>query len=309
MPMTRCRLISLLLSTLSVHTAHGCTALGVTPGASVDGSVFVSHSSDAEGEGDPRAFKVEAESHAAGAMRPVYDYTARTQSYAVSGDHNLTPIGHIPQVPHTYGYLKEGYGMMNEKQVSIGESTTSSRSPVDEVKPVSRGGRALLSAYTLIELGLERCSSARCACETMGTLAESYGYYQDAGTPSGEAFIVGDTSEVWVFHILPPLTAADEYGAIWAAARVPDGHVTVVPNTFVIRDIGLDDTDNFVYSRSLTGAASSLGAWREGEPLDFTRVFGAGEYGACARQQQRTFAAPRLPLPPPLPSLPCCCPP
>ena len=274
-----------LLAYVVVDLGSACTAVGVTPGASVDGSAFVSHSSDAEGEGDPRVYKVEAKTHKPGTLRPVFDYPP-----GLSGARK-PPIGHIPQVARTHGYLRETYGMMNDKQVSIGESTTSSKSPIDEVQPASRGGTALLSAVTLTEIGLERCDTARCACETMGTLSEQFGFFQDAGTPTGEAFLVGDRNEVWIFHILPPLKAEDTYGAIWAAARVPDGHVTALPNTFTIRGIDLEDGANFLYSQSLVGAAEAVGGWRAGEALDFTKVFGAGEYGSKYYSGRRVWRA------------------
>ena len=100
-----------LLAYVVVDLGFACTAVGVTPGASVDGSAFVSHSSDAEGEGDPRVYKVEAKTHKPGTLRPVFDYPP-----GLSGARK-PPIGHIPQVARTHGYLRETYGMMNDKQV------------------------------------------------------------------------------------------------------------------------------------------------------------------------------------------------
>ena len=36
-----------------------------------------------------------------------------------------TPLGFVPQVARTRGYLREAYGMINDAQVVIGESTAS----------------------------------------------------------------------------------------------------------------------------------------------------------------------------------------
>ena len=243
---------SLFSIALLCHVASACTVIGVARGATADGSTLVSHSSDAEGAGDPRVVKVTGGEHAEGSRRPIYDFGNAT-----------VPMGYLPQVSHTYSFLREQYGMINEKQVTMGETTCNSASPVDAIKPVSRGGGALLSIVSLGELALERCDSARCAVSLMGSLAETYGFYQDAGTPTGEALVVGDPTEVWIFHVLPPLRPDDEsggVGAIWAAARVPDGSVTAVTNAFVIRTVPVEGADgaNFLFG-SACGAVE-LGA-------------------------------------------------
>eukprot|EP00965_Chrysotila_dentata_P205995 6183290-Pleurochrysis_carterae.AAC.9 len=60
----------------------------------------------------------------------------------------------------------------------------------------------------------------------------------------------------FIFHILP-----DESGssAIWAAQRVPDDHVAVVANAFVIRQINVSDPTNFLFSRSVHETATAKG--------------------------------------------------
>ena len=64
----------------------------------------------------------------------------------------------------------------------------------------------------------------------MGALAEKYGYgFND----DGEMFAVSDPNEVWVFEIMPvgPLWSPEtgKPGAVWCAQRVPDDHVSRLP--------------------------------------------------------------------------------
>ncbi|KAF4692520.1 hypothetical protein FOZ63_005945 [Perkinsus olseni] len=105
----------------------------------------------------------------------------------------------------------------------------------------------------------------------MGDYAEKYGYYG-----SGEALVVADGEEVWVFHVTPDDTAES---AVWAAQRVPKGHATIVPNTFIIREIDPADGDNFLYSTNMYDIALRYGWWDGSGLLDFAYAFGAGEQG------------------------------
>jgi len=88
----------------------------------------------------------------------------------------------------------------------------------------------------LTVIALERCATARCAITTMGTLAQEFGYYAaDVSNPEGgEALSVVDAQEAWMFHILPDQAGS---GAVWVAQKVPDSHVSVVANSFVIRNV------------------------------------------------------------------------
>lgn len=62
------------------------------------------------------------------------------------------------QVNHTYALIEGLYGIINEHQVAIGESTCSGRF---WTKPVGRGGKALLELGELTSIALERCTTAR----------------------------------------------------------------------------------------------------------------------------------------------------
>ena len=51
-------------------------------------------------------------------------YSRGVPEYYPKGNETIfEPIGLIPQVAHTYAYFEETYGVINEKQVAISEST------------------------------------------------------------------------------------------------------------------------------------------------------------------------------------------
>ena len=76
-------------------------------------------------------------------MRPVYGYRAAYPRFVgyergetflpentdtsiypwKAGEGDFAPSGHIAQVAHTYAFIDGGYGIMNEHQLSMGEST------------------------------------------------------------------------------------------------------------------------------------------------------------------------------------------
>jgi dipeptidase len=116
---------------------------------------------------------------------------------------------------------------MNEHQLAMGESTCAARF---WAAPPSAGGNARMEVREMSKIALERCKTARCAISLMGELGEKYGMYAadwsggDASLgEAGEALTVIDTEEAWVFHVLSDDKGT---GAVWAAQRVPDNHVS-----------------------------------------------------------------------------------
>jgi dipeptidase len=184
-------------------------------------------------------------------------------------------IGSIPEVATTYAYIDGAYGIINEHQVAIGESTCGARYVS---KPVSQGGAALFDISELSRLALQRTKTAREAIQLMGDLAVQYGYYgaewegEGMYGEAGEALTVTDTKEAWMFHILPDDTGKS---AIWAAQRVPDNHIAAVANQFVIHEVELNNTEFFMASPNLHEVAVRNNLWTPdaGVPFDFTRVY------------------------------------
>ncbi len=218
-----------------------------------------------------------------------------------------TPYFYLPQVEHTYGYILGTYGIQNEKQVSIGESTCGA---VFYATPVTSAGKAALHMPVLTELAMERCDTARCAVELIGGLSVQYGFYgpdtdvsvDKAKSEAGEALIVSDPQETWVFHILPDDTGAS---AIWVAQRVPDEHITAVANQFVIGNIDFADRQTFLYSDNIVSAAEKNHLWTNtsksgtANPFNFLQVYGLNIKSVgyqCTRRVWRIFtlAAPSL---------------
>ena len=143
-----------------IAVADACSTFLVGKRASFDGSVLVTHSDDGEGNPDARLSYVPGSTHEPGAKRPVWPDLednprfvgdARGATYApgasVPADAPCTePIGFIDQVDRTFGYHEGNYGIINEKQLAIGESTCSGRFVA---KAAGSGGEALFCVNEL----------------------------------------------------------------------------------------------------------------------------------------------------------------
>jgi len=262
-----------LLGCLAVPLAEGCTTIAVSAKASAHGSTMTTHTNDCA-TCDTRVAYIYPRDWPEGSTRPIYpaqlNYPRfvgdRSPTYAPLPGQVLTqPMGHIPQVPHTYGYWEAGYGYINEHGLTLGESTCAA-------KFSSTNATALLSITELTRLAMERCMTARCAASTMGGLAEEKGFLnEDPGTSGGgESLTLADGAEAWVFHIT---SGPGGHGAFWVAKQVPEGHVALVANDFVIREVDCDDA-TFLCSTELLGRAAAAGVYSGVGKFDWMRSMG-----------------------------------
>jgi dipeptidase len=262
-----------LLSVVAI-SAFTCTTIAVTKGASVDGSVMVTHTADC-GSCDFRLVRIPAADHEPGSLRPVYPFIEEYPRYVgkdmgpgydTPGFEPTKPLGYIEQVPHTYAYFDAVYGVMNEHQLSIGECTTAGN-----VYAMPKENVCIFDVAALSRVAMERCTKAREAIQLMGELAVKYGYYG-----WGETLTVADTEEVWVFEIT---ATPDQKSALWVAKKVPDGEVFVESNEFRIREVLRNDPD-MMYSPNLFAVCEAEKWWNpeKDKELDWLRTVSPGEY-------------------------------
>lgn len=84
---------------------------------------------------------------------------------------------------------------------------------------------------------------------------------------------------------------------------MPEKHVAVVANSFVVRDVDFANTETFVVSKNMKTVALRSRRWDGHAPFDFTRVFSGPEMGhrySSGRRMWQAFRllAPGVSLPP-----------
>lgn len=264
---------------------EGCTSVTVGCKASVDGSVFTSHTDDSH---RTRSWMdvIPAANHKKGETVTLYKRMA-CDSFAMP-TYRHQPIGAIPQVEHTWAYINTAYPCMNEKQLGIGESTFGGR---DELQ----SDEGLIDCQRLCQLMLQRCTTARQAIAMADSLTLLYGW-----NDFGEVLTIADPKEVWHFEIVGP--GKGKTGAVWVAQRVPDEHIAVNANASTIKQINLQDKEHFMASENIFDVARDNGWWNEKEPFLFCMAYAPNSRTSVAsrRREWRVFdlLAPSLKLDP-----------
>ncbi len=220
--------------------ADACTSVAVSKGASADGSVMISWTYDVAGFMAPLQF-YPGGTHAKGDSVDIFGFR--------EGEH----LGRIAQVGRTYRVV----GNMNENQVAISETTFTGREEL-------HGGDGIFDYGNLIYVTLQRATSARDAIRIMDQLAKTYGYKD-----TGESFFIGDKNEVWVVEFIGK--GEFERGALWVAARIPEGYMAAHANQARIRQVNWNDKENWMWADDLVDFAKKRG-WFKGNKRDFSFV-------------------------------------
>ena len=217
--------------------SKACTSMIVTKGASKDGSVMITYIADAMFH--PTLDFYPAADHKPGDSLDIYDWD--------DGAYR----GKIAQVAHTYKVV----GLMNEYQVSIGETTAGGREEL-------HNKTAILDYGTLMRIALQRSKTAREAIETMIKLTDEYGYASEC-----ESMSVSDKNEAWIFEIIGK--GPGKKGMNYVALRIPDGYICAHANQARIREFPLKDKENCLYNADIIDFAIEKGYYKKDSKTPF----------------------------------------
>lgn len=252
--------------------SDACTNLIVGKKASVDGSVICTYNCDGFGFAASLGFSRPGR-HEPGEM------IAIRQGWGPDAK-----VNYIPQVEYTYGVV----GLVNEKQVSIVETTWDGRKEL-------RNPDGWLDYFTLMNLTLQRAASAREAIGIMHELVQEYGY-----NATGESFAVCDKEEAWFMELIGK--GPGRKGAVWVARRLPDDCITAYANASRIRQfpqakklnkkLGYSIVEGeCMYSNDVISFAREMGYYNGADKdFSFREAYGPLDFGAIRYCEARVWS-------------------
>ncbi|MBN2280568.1 MAG: C69 family dipeptidase [Candidatus Marinimicrobia bacterium] len=220
--------LGLLIVHLYGQDGFNCFSIIAGKDCTVDGSVLFGHNEDDGGDQIVNMYKVPRLKHTPDEIITLKN-GGKCQQVALT---NAYIWLEMPGMEFSDGYL-------NEHNVVIASDNCPSKEDQPELTDGGIG-------YWLRRLMAERAASAREAVKIGGQLIEKYGY-----TASGRTYCIADPHEAWVMCVVN--------GKHWVAQRVPDDKVMIIPNYYMIQEIDLSDTLNFVGSDDIIEYAISRG--------------------------------------------------
>ena len=240
---------------LSDHS-YGCTVLIAGKHTTEDGSILFAKTEDDGGMHVDYLWRF---------SRGQHDQEAFLQA-------NLEGLK-VPQREQTYSYWLDEcppthYSNMvvNEWGVALGSNGCQSREdPIEKLEQrgqIEQGGIGFMLRIILAQ----RAKTARQAVLMAADLIDRYGY-----RASGRNLNIVGPDEAWQLQMVR--------GKHYVARRVKDSEVAVVSNTFSIREVDLDDRNNFIASPDLIEYAIDRG-WYDPETdgeFDFAEAYASRE--------------------------------
>jgi dipeptidase len=245
-------------------SAIGCYAVVVGKDASTDGAVLLGHNEQNYGQRYLNFRKVPRIEPKAGDMV------------------KLLGGAEIPQIKESYAFLWSenpgiayGDGYFNEWGVAVVSDGCPDRA--EDLQQLHKEGQLVKGGigYMLRRLIAERAKTAREGVQAAGELVEQFGY------PSSRTLVIADSKEAWLLSM--------SRGRHWVAQRVPDDEIVLLPNVYVIDNVDLKDTRNFLGSPDLIEYATKKGWFNpaSGVRFEFSKAYGRPEKTLMDERQWR----------------------
>ncbi|MBM3335021.1 C69 family dipeptidase [Candidatus Sumerlaeota bacterium] len=269
---------------VAAHHSWACYTVVVGNKASADGSVLVGHNEQN------------------GGRRVLNFRRIPRQHFADGATLRLRRGGELAQVTETNAFFwSENPGLefsdlyLNEWGVGIVSDGCPTRE--DDYEALARRGEIRNGGigYMLRRLVAQRARTAKEGVQIAGQLVERFGYVD-----SGRTYVIADPNEAWLLSVVR--------GRRWAAKRVPDDSVVLLPNVHIITELDIKDGDNVLASADIVSYAVKR-RWfnpRRDGPFNFRKVYNAKRDGPPDPRrfrgqqivtEQRMTWPPREPLP------------
>jgi dipeptidase len=236
--------ITVAASGQSSDNGFNCSTIIVGQDASASGFVMVAHNEDDGGNQIVNLYKTPSHDNLKGDVLKLKEGAAEPKS-----SHSYALLWmEMPGQDYADSYI-------NENGVLVTSNSCPSKEQFGEITDGGIG-------YELRRLIAERAQSARTGVEMAGQLVEKWGY-----AAPGRTYIIADKNEAWFFAVVR--------GKNWVAQRIPDDHVAFIPNYYTIKEINLEDSENFLASKDLIQYAQRRGWYDQGKDgaFNFTRVY------------------------------------
>jgi dipeptidase len=223
---------------------QNCSTIIVGKNASASGYVIVAHNEDDGGNQIVNFYKYPSKDNKKGEVIKFKEGATEQKA------------------SHSYSFLwmempgqdfSDSY--MNENGVLITSNSCPSKELYGEIIDGGIG-------YELREIIAQRALSARVGVELAGQLVEQWGY-----NGSGRTYTIADKNEAWMFAVVR--------GKQWVARRIADDQVAYIPNYYTIKEIDLNDSENYLASKELKAYSERRGWYTPGTdgPFNFSKVY------------------------------------
>lgn len=234
---------ALALSLAGMSSVSACTGIYAGSDVTDDGAMYFGRSEDF-GPSYAKVFEVTPRAtHAKGEM--LTDVDNFSMEYP-SVTYRYTIIRDLQESWAEYGFVKEPYAEAGVNEYGVSMSATVStydNDKVEEIDPLlyGEGGLTEMSLGTVI---LQNAKTAREALDNVLAVIDKYG--------AGEcnAIFIADSTEVWYLEIVS--------GHQYAAIRLDNDKVSVVPNMMMLGQININD-ENVIASKDLVELPKKAG--------------------------------------------------